>query len=104
MLSHSAVDVDTLADVKQHALRIIEAIHPTAAWERFNLDAGARQLEGGGHHGIIFACQKQDGGCCPDFVSVIAIGARHRLFEREPPRHYGRTVRHEGEKRAERWA
>ena len=92
MLVDPAVDIDALADVKQCALFIIEAIYPATPRESFNFDACTKELGWVKNHADIFACQVRDGMGCPAFVSVIAITASDRLLTREPPRDEGRKV------------
>ena len=84
--------IDTLADVKQRTLFIIEAVYPATPRESFNLDASTIELGWVKNHGVIFACQVRDGVGCPVFVSVIAISAPKGFSTREPPRDTGRKV------------
>ena len=84
--------IDTLADVKQRTLFIIEAVYPATPRESFNLDASTIEFGRVKNHGDIFACQVRDGVGCPVFVSVIAISAPKGFSTREPPRDAGRTV------------
>lgn len=84
--------IDTLADVKQRTLFIIEAVYPATPRESVNLDASTIELGWVKNHGVIFACQVRDGVGCPVFVSVIAISAPKGFSTTEPPRDAGRTV------------
>ena len=92
MLRDPAVYIDTLADVKQRTLFIIEAVYPATPRESFNLDASTIELGWVKNHGVIFACQVRDGVGCPVFVSVIAISAPKGFSTREPPRDAGRKM------------
>lgn len=92
MLGDPAVYIDALADVKQRALFIIEAVYPATPRESFNLDASTIELGRVKNHGDIFACQVWDGLGCPVFVSVIPISALNGFSTRKPPSDAGRRV------------